>query len=60
MTTREIEEVSFRDADISRLRDSMTYETWDKHEQSHSYIQINDELCVIGYSISTRIVVPRE
>jgi len=61
MTTREIEEVSFRDAEISRLRESVTNGTWDKHEQSQ-FIHIKDELCVIGYLVlrGTRIVVPRE
>ena len=61
MTTREIEEVSFRDDEISRLRESVTNATWDKHEQNQ-FIHIKDELCVIGYLVlrGTRIVVPRE
>ncbi|XP_022795609.1 uncharacterized protein K02A2.6-like [Stylophora pistillata] len=60
MTTREVEEHSHRDAEVSELRRCIREGVWNNKE-CVKYIPVKDELCAIGKVVlrGTRIVIPQ-
>ena len=61
MTTREVEEASAEDEELSAIRNCINGESWD-HLVYKQYIPCSGELCTIGQLIlrGTRIVIPKE
>ena len=60
MTTREVEEHSHRDAELSEVRRCIHEGVWNNKE-CVKYIPVKEELCVIGKVVlrGTRIVIPQ-
>ena len=61
MTTREVEEASAEDEELSAIRRCINGESWD-HLVYKQYTPCSGELCTIGQLIlrGTRIVIPKE
>ncbi|MEW8548477.1 MAG: DDE-type integrase/transposase/recombinase, partial [Candidatus Thiodiazotropha sp.] len=60
ITTREVEEASKDDAELSNVRSCLIQEKWDK--SCANYIPVKDELCKIGYILlrGSRLVIPEK
>ena len=60
MTTREVEEHSHLDAELSEVRRCIRQGVW-SNKECVKYFPVKDELCVIGKVVwsGTRIVIPK-